>query len=82
MFKLTFNLQELEKNYNTFEEAFADLYYMVKESIKEGTSWQVLETMHWIEDTNLPRKPIMFYDARDRACDMGILVNGKLRIKK
>lgn len=83
MFKLTFNLKELDKEYNKFEEAFADFYFMVKESIREGTAWQVLETMHWIEDKDHPGPPMTFYDARDKAHKMGILTkDGRLKISK
>lgn len=81
MYKLTFNLEEVGE-YPNFKEAFIQLYFKVKESIKEGTSWQALETMHWIEEPN-KTAPILFYEARDRAHKMGLLDdNGKLTIKK
>jgi hypothetical protein len=81
MFKITFNLEQLEKNYETFEDAFIDFYYMIKESVSQGTAWQVLETMHWIQENN--NEPLLFYDARDKAYKLGLLEkDGKLRVKK
>jgi hypothetical protein len=81
MYKLTFNLIEVGE-YPSFKEAFIRLYLLVKESMKEGTSWQVLETMHWIEEPN-SNQPLLFYDARDRAHKIGLLTDdGKLNIKK
>jgi len=81
MYKLTFDLKEVGE-YPNFKEAFIRLYLLVKESIKEGTSWQVLETMHWIEEPNNTR-PLLFYEARDKAYQMGLLTDdGKLNIKK
>jgi len=81
VYKLTFNLKEAGE-YPNFKEAFIRMYLLVKESIKQGTSWQVLETMHWIEEPN-SKVPLLFYDARDKANKMGLLTDdGKLNIKK
>jgi hypothetical protein len=81
MYRLTFNLIEVGE-YPNFKEAFIKLYSLVNESIKEGTSWQALETMHWIEDPN-SLFPLFFYEARDRAHKIGLLTDdGKLTIKK
>jgi phage-related protein len=54
---------------------------MIKESVSQGTAWQVLETMHWIQENN--NEPLLFYDARDKAYKLGLLEkDGKLRVKK
>jgi hypothetical protein len=81
VYKLTFNLKEVGA-YPNFKEAFIRMYLLVKESIEKGTSWQVLETMHWIEEPN-SKVILLFYEARDKANKMGLLTDdGKLNIKK
>lgn len=61
----------------TFKEAFTDMFKWVDDLLQKGQmSYQVLETAIWIEVTS--GQPIMFYDARDLACEMGILKDGKL----
>lgn len=60
--------------FNNFPDAFKKFWEMILKSLEEGTSWQVLETMNWItrknENTQLP---ILIYDARDLAYDIGLL---------
>lgn len=61
----------------TFKEAFTHMFNWVNEQLKGGgLSYQVLETAIWIETPG--GSPIFFYDARDLACEQGILVDGKL----
>jgi hypothetical protein len=80
-YKLTFNLVEVGQ-YDNFTDIFIEFYLRVKKSIQEGTSWQALETMHWIEEPGITA-PLLFYEARDKAHRMGILDNnGQLSIKK
>lgn len=57
-------------SYPTFYEAFKAFYEAVKASIKEGTSYQALETACWIEHNN---EPLYLYQARDLAYKLGIL---------
>ena len=61
----------------SFKEAFTHMYNWVNKQLASGgMSYQVLETAIWIETTG--GSPIFFYDARDLACEQGILKNGKL----
>jgi hypothetical protein len=82
MFKLIHNMVEIG-DYDTFDEAFIEMYHRVKRDIEQGTSLRVLETACWIEA--ITGELIMFYEARDAACNSGLLVDGKLnpeRIRK
>lgn len=74
MWTLGFNF--VDTYHPSFEAAFRALYAKAKEPGAVG-GWQVLETCIWIKP---PGKclPLSFYRARDRACDMGLLVDGKL----
>lgn len=65
----------------TFEAAFVAFFDEVKAMVIRGTSWQVLETACWIEgifesevNGKIARGPLYFYDAKDFAHDVGILV--------
>lgn len=61
---------------SSFKEAFTVMFNWVTNHLNgEGLSYQVLETAIWIE---IDGQPLYFYDARDRAIDEGILVDGKL----
>lgn len=61
--------------HDTFEGAWREMYQWVKALIDFGNmSYQVLETCIWIECIEDGHKtPLFFYDARDRACDEGIM---------
>lgn len=77
MYKLTYALSKVG-NYETFEEAFVELYNrLMKDMEGPGMSWQLLETAIWIEEPDLIG-PTMFYEARDKACKMGLLKDGQL----
>jgi len=77
MYELTYALSRVG-TYNTFAEAFIALYHKLKADMEgPGMSFQLLETAVWIEEPDVVG-PTMFYEARDRACHMGILVNGEL----
>jgi hypothetical protein len=85
MYELTYALQTIG-NYKTFEEAFIALYNrLTKDMEGPGMSWQLLETAVWIMEPG-EDLPTMFYEARDRACRMGLLKDGSLnpdyKIKK
>lgn len=65
---------------DTFDEAFTDMFNYVTAALKnDGMSWQELETMIWIETPTAGEPPLMFYTARDLACDKGLM--DKLRQK-
>ena len=74
MFEATYQLKSLGK-FSTFAEAFKAIYDAVKSD--EQLSWQILESTTWIESDEAPSRPTMFYEARDRMCQEGYLVNGK-----
>jgi len=76
MHKLIYSLDHVGE-YDTFEEAFVELFKRLTKDIKKGTSWQMVETSIWIESPDR-ELPMLFYEARDRACDLGILIDGKL----
>lgn len=83
MFNVTVAL-EARGTYPTFAEAFIKFFKDIKAMLDKGTSYQVLETACWIEmettENDGPMRMIMnFYDARDLAYDLGLLVgNGQL----
>lgn len=79
MFKLTHNLIEVGE-YDTFDEAFIEMYHRVKKDVEQGTSWLLIETACWIEAAT--GELMMFYEARDAACRSGLLVDGKLNPKR
>ena len=79
MYETTVNMKVVGK-FETFKDAFKCLYTEVMEQLKNGYSWQLLETTVWIDDTDSPSLPTMFYKARDYACDQGWVVDGKLVI--
>lgn len=57
--------------FNTFKEAVKCMYDRVLEDIEaHRLTWQVLETMVWIEPRDRSA-PIMFYAARDIAAELG-----------
>ncbi len=73
--KAIYNLEEIGC-FDTFKEAFTAIYNAIK---KEPTlSVQLLETTIWIIADGINANPIFFYDAKDLACEMGILIDGKL----
>lgn len=91
MYKLTYALKKVG-DYDTFEEAFIKLFELLTADLKPegpGMSYQLLETAIWIEEPDVMAwsgKPTMFYEARDKACKMGLLKDGDLnpdyKIKK
>lgn len=77
MYKLTYVLEKAGE-YKTFEEAFTELYRRLNIDLEnDNMSYQVLETMIWIEVPN-SMSPMLFYDARDHACRIGLLKDGKI----
>jgi hypothetical protein len=75
MYKLTYCLNDVTQH-ETFAEAFLELYNRLNEDMENGMSWQALETTIWIEKEGL-LGILPFYEARDLACDIGILKDGK-----
>jgi len=83
-FNLTINLETIG-SYPSFVDAFTEMYKQVKKCLEEGYSWQALETMNWIEITNeedVIVSVMEFYDAKDFACNIGLLTDGKLTPEK
>ena len=76
MFKVMYNFKTVGK-YKTFSESFTKLYNQLVEDLKKGASYQFLETAIWIESP-FSKDPIMFYEARDIACNIGLLKDGEL----
>jgi len=74
MYEAVFALESLGR-FLHFEEAFKALYYKIES--ESNLSLQVLETATWIKEES-SELPIMFYDARDLACKLGLLKYGKL----
>jgi len=55
--------------HDSFMEAWNDMFQWVQNRLKDGgISLQVLETSIWIDSTT---DTIYFYDARDKAIDLG-----------
>lgn len=76
MFELTYGLEKVGI-YESFSKSFIELYKRLNVDLEKGMAWQTLETTIWIvkKGTN---HPIMFYEARDKACNIGLLVDGKI----
>ena len=69
-------LNGVKQTHDSFKGAFKAMFDWVKAQFAAGgISLQVLETAIWIETPE--HRPIYFYDARDLAIDLGILVDGK-----
>lgn len=62
----------IPKEWSDFKDAFRDMYIWVKNALKKGLSYQVLETSIWLS-CNKHNVPIYFYEARDLAYDLGIM---------
>lgn len=62
--------------YETFAGAFKALYDAVQDDLKHDRPMtdMILETATWVLT---PKGPLMFRDARDKACLDGLLVKGK-----
>lgn len=70
-YKAVFELEVLEEG-ETFRDVFVPWWNLIKERvIKEGYSFQALETASWIETGG--RFPLMFYDAKEEAYRQGII---------
>lgn len=78
MFELVYNMQRVGK-YKNFVSAFTELYKRLSSDLEKGTSWQLVETAIWIQEDG--KTPMMFYEARDKACIIGLLIDGKLNEK-
>jgi hypothetical protein len=83
MYQAVYGLNTIGE-FHSFEEAFAAIYHRLNEDMKaEQMSYQFLETTIWIENKMMmpvpPINPIFFYDARDKAVNIGLLQDGKLQ---
>ena len=75
-FEVVINLKTVGK-YPTFDEAFKVFYTTINNMIKRNSMpLQLLETACWIEPSN--SLPYLFYEARDKAYEKGLLKDGKL----
>ncbi len=77
---------DIPPEHPTFEAAFAVFFERVKALVGEGASWQVIETACWIEGIfeseitgKVSRAPLYFYDAKDFAYNVGILIESSDR---
>ncbi|NJK93227.1 MAG: dihydroneopterin aldolase [Blastochloris sp.] len=68
MFKLVYDLSPAGE-YDNLKDAIKAFVDKVKETLKIGGSWQLLETACWIEQPN--HTPLYFYNARDYAIRQG-----------
>jgi len=78
MYKVTIALKDVGTRSN-FADAFRLFWEEVMKMLKEGSSWQVLETACWIDNNG---KVLHFYEARDLAYDLGVLRDGELQPRK
>lgn len=76
MWTATVNLVD-GKPFGTFREAFIDFHARIIERLdKNEMSLHLLETACWIRKEH--GRPLMFVEAKDIACEMGLLVGGCL----
>lgn len=59
--------------FNNFPDAFKKFWTDALKQLEKGTTWQVLETMNWITRISNTQLPILIYDARDLAFDIGLI---------
>ena len=84
MYKLVVEMKDVG-TFETFSEAFREFFKKIKEitSSGMGTSWQVLETMCWIErhydETYNIVRYLYFYEARDLAYRIGLMKEMKIQ---
>jgi hypothetical protein len=78
--RFTLNYANDRIDFDTFVDAFKELYRRLKEDLAKGNmTYQVMETFIWIEFRFADREyPMMFYPARDFACNIGLLNDGEL----
>lgn len=57
----------------SFAKAFEDMYVFVSNALSTGLTIQELETSLWIVTPD--GTPMFFYAARDKAWDLGIMVD-------
>lgn len=80
MFRVVVAFEDVGQ-FDDFVSAFRLFYEKVKEMVRAGSSWQVLETMCFIVYVGKDHRiPMGFYDARDFAYSIGLLAgNGELQ---
>ena len=77
IFKVVIQMED-KGSYLSFKEALRVFLSESDRIVKEGTSFQVLESMCWIEFNDDPKTIMYFYALREMADELGILVDGKL----
>lgn len=80
MFEIIVGLQRVG-SYKSFNEALIKFFEEIGLVIQKGTSYQWLETSNFVAITHSsePTDVMNFYDARDFACEIGLLVKGKIQ---
>lgn len=79
MYTLTFLMEDSQ--HPSFEDAFKALYDKTMAALNgDGLSYLALETTVWIVSPG--EQPLYFYDARDRAYDLGLLHAGGVPVWK
>lgn len=71
MYELVYNTEKIG-NYTSFEKAFIELYKLLNTDLEKGMSWYLLEQTIWIKN-ECHLLPMMFYEARDHAHEIGLL---------
>lgn len=80
MYEAIVNLKPVG-SFKSFNEAFIKFFEEIVKVIEGGTSYQWLETANFLVSTQ-PGEPtgvMTFYDARDCAHDIGLMVDGKIQ---
>jgi hypothetical protein len=69
--------------YKSFNEAFIKFFEGINLTLEKGTSYQLLETTNFLVCTNslIVIGVMPFYEARDFAYGIGLLVDGKIQQK-
>jgi hypothetical protein len=80
VFSVMFNMEDVGV-YENFTDAFKDFWARIMADLDSGTSWQALESFHFIiQIEGKSHIPMGYYDARDLAYDIGLLApNGEDR---
>jgi hypothetical protein len=67
--------------YLSFKQAFTVFYESIKKVLEKGTSYQWLETTNFLVNKNDPEiiQLMNFYEGRDSAYRLGLLVDGKIQ---
>lgn len=80
MYEVIISFEHVGK-YESFKEAAIKFFEGIKAVLDKGASWQWLETMNFLVRTSPGESEgvMLFYDARDFACNIGLLKNGEIQ---